>query len=171
MPWVAQEPEAVERKAARIRRWRAQFDAGEDFVFGMFDPDEKTVLGGIGLHRRIGAGAAEIGYWVHVDHVNQGYATEAAAALTRVGFQVERLVRIEIHTDPHNVRSAAIPRKLGFVHQVTVPGWIASPKAEPRDTMFWRMLRREFPSSPAAAYEAIEASDASGAPLRPRLKT
>ncbi|MHC4211310.1 MAG: GNAT family N-acetyltransferase, partial [Planctomycetota bacterium] len=152
MPWAAEEPETLRRKVrARLRRFRAWFDRGRDLVYGLFDPDEQQVLGGTGLHRRIGAGAGEIGYWIHVDHTGRGLATEAAAALTRVGFQTEKLARLEIHCDPANVPSAAIPRKLGFAHQVTVPAWVTSPKEPPRDTMFWVLSAEGFPGSAAAS--------------------
>ncbi|MHC4129534.1 MAG: GNAT family N-acetyltransferase [Planctomycetota bacterium] len=145
----------------RLRRFRAWFEQGQDLVYGLFDPDEQRVLGGTGLHRRIGAGAGEIGYWIHVDHTNRGLATEAAAALTRVGFQTEKLARLEIHCDPANVPSAAIPRKLGFAHQVTVPAWAPSPKQSPRDTMFWALSAEGFPGSAAASAE-LEAFGAAG---------
>ncbi|MHC4709408.1 MAG: GNAT family N-acetyltransferase [Planctomycetota bacterium] len=161
MPWVAQEPEPLSRKIRRLRRFRARFDAGRDFVWGLFDCDEKRCLGGIGLHRRIGAGAGEIGYWVHADHTGRGLGTEAAAAVTRVGFQFERLRRVEIQCEPDNAPSAAIPRKLGYVHQVTVPGRVNTSKGSPRDTMFWVLSAEQFPDSPAATVE-IEAFGAAG---------
>jgi RimJ/RimL family protein N-acetyltransferase len=151
MPWVAQEPEPLSRKIRRLRRFRARFDAGRDFVWGLFDCDEKRCLGGIGLHRRIGAGAGEIGYWVHADHTGRGLGT--AAAVTRVGFQFERLRRVEIQCEPDNAPSAAIPRKLGYVHQVTVPGRANTSKGNPRDTMFWVLSAEQFPDSPAATVE------------------
>jgi RimJ/RimL family protein N-acetyltransferase len=161
MPWARREPEGLRRKARRLRRFRARFEQGTELIYGMFDRDEARVIGGIGLHRRIGQGAGEIGYWVHRDHTNRGLATDATAAVTRVGFEIEKLARIEIHCDPANAPSAAIPRKLGYSHQVTVPACVFSPTEAPRDTMFWVLLREGFPLSPAAA-AAIEAFDASG---------
>jgi RimJ/RimL family protein N-acetyltransferase len=161
MPWVESEPEPLARKVRRLRRFRARFEQGGDLVWGMFDPDESQVLGGVGLHRRIGAGAGEIGYWVHVDHAGRGLGTEAAAAVTRIGFEIDKLRRLEIHCDPTNAPSAAIPRKLGYAHQVTVPGWLNSPKSPPRDTMLWAMPAAAYPDSPAAS-AAIEAFDDAG---------
>jgi RimJ/RimL family protein N-acetyltransferase len=164
MPWAAAEPEPLRRKVRRLRRMRANFDQGRDFIWGIFDPGERCVIGGCGLHRRIGAGAAEIGYWIHVDHAGQGLGTEAAAALTCVGFEVQKLRRIEIHCDPANAASAAIPCKLGYDHQVTVRDWTAAPDMPPRDTMFWTLLAGAYPGTPAAA-AAVEAFGADGAPL------
>ena len=164
LPWVVHEPQPLDRKVALLRSFRRRFEAGEDFIYGLFTPDEKTVVGGAGLHRRIGAGAIEIGYWVHVDHVGQGLATEASAALARVGFGPMGLQRIEIHCEPANAASSAVAAKLGFVHEVTIPGCVTSPTMDPRDMMIWSMGRDDFKTSPAAAVE-IEALDHEGLPL------
>jgi RimJ/RimL family protein N-acetyltransferase len=150
MPWAHHEPEPMERRTARLRRFRRRFEAGDDFTYGIFDHDEKSVLGGAGLHRRIGAGAIEIGYWIHVDHVGQGLATEAAAALTRVGFCVLGLGRIEIHCEVANAVSAAVPARLGYTHQVTIPGQVTTAATAPRDMMVWTMRRDEFDVSNAS---------------------
>ncbi len=68
MPWAHNEPETVQTYVDRTRRWRGMFDLGQDFVFGIFDRSEKIVLGGTGLHTRVGESAREIGYWIHKDH-------------------------------------------------------------------------------------------------------
>ena len=164
MPWAAHEPQPLDRKVALLRRFRRRFEAGEDFTYGLFAPDERTVVGGAGLHRRVGAGAIEIGYWVHVDHVRQGLATEASAALTRVGFGPLALQRIEIHCEPANAASCLVAARLGFVHDVTIPGCVTSPTMNPRDMMIWTMRHEDFKASPAAAIE-IEALDHEGVRL------
>lgn len=161
MPWAAQEPESIEAKAARLRRMRGQFDLGIDYVYGVFDRDERSVLGGTGLHTRAGEGAREIGYWIHVAHAGKGLATELVAALTRVAFEVDAVRRVEIHCAPENARSAAVPRKLGYVHEATLRARAVRSDGTPRDTMIWTLLDGEYPSSPAARSGA-EAYDALG---------
>ncbi len=111
MPWARLEPEPVAAKVARLRKMRGQFDLEIDYVYGVFDRDERAVLGGTGLHLRVGEHAREIGYWVHAEHVGKGLATEMTAALTRVAFEVDRVQRVEVHCDPDNVRSSAVPRR------------------------------------------------------------
>ena len=162
--WAQHEPEDLHRKIERLRRCRGEFDLSQDFAYGMFDRDEIQVLGATGLHPRVGAGVREIGYWVHKDHINQGLATEATAALTKVGFLIERVARIEIHCDPNNVRSAAVPRKLGFCHEATLRHRSRTPDGQPCDTMVWTLLAHEYHTSLAAAAE-IEAFDVMGRPL------
>jgi RimJ/RimL family protein N-acetyltransferase len=164
MVWAQYEPTDLHRKIEHLRRSRGAFDLGEDFPYGIFNREETRVLGSTGLHTRVGAGAREIGYWIHQDYINQGLATEATAALTKVAFAIDQVTRIEIHCDPNNVRSSAVPRKLGFCHEATLRQRIRTPDGQPRDTMIWTLLANEYPTSPAAAAE-IEAFDVIGRSL------
>jgi RimJ/RimL family protein N-acetyltransferase len=164
MPWAHQEPESLQTKVNRLRGFRAEFDLGTNFVYAIFDPDERQVIGGTGLHPRVGPGALEIGYWIHVNQIGKGYATEAAGALTRVAFEVEGVRRVEIHCDPANEKSAAVPRKLGFTHEATLRARSLTPEGEERDTMIWSMLAAEFRATPVA-HASVEAYDAMGCRL------
>jgi RimJ/RimL family protein N-acetyltransferase len=93
---------------------------------------------------------------VRADRINQGIAAEASAALTRVVFEVDKLDRVEIHCDAENVRSAAVPRKLGFTHEATLRRRKVAGKV--RDTLIWTLLAEDYPASQAAQV-AIEAFD------------
>jgi len=150
MPWVHNEPEDLQTKIDRLRRFRGLFDLGQDFVYGIFDVNESHVLGGTGLHTRAGAGAREIGYWIHKNYLNQGFATEASAALVKVAFELEHVDRVEIHCDPENVRSATVPRKLGFTHEGTLRRRTPFLDEPRRDVMIWSLLADEYANSPAA---------------------
>ncbi|MGD9001766.1 MAG: GNAT family protein [Anaerolineae bacterium] len=161
MPWANDQPEDLQTMIERLRRWRGKFDLGRDFVYGVFSLDERKVLGGSGLHTRVGERAREIGYWIHVDHINQGLATEVAAALTKVAFEIDAVLRVEIHCGPRNLRSAAVPEKLGFVHEATLRQRVRDAQGEPRDTMIWTLLADEYTASVASKAE-IEAFDAVG---------
>jgi len=154
MPWARGEPTDLEGAIALIRRWRGAFDLGQDFVYGVFSADEREVWGGSGLHTRAGKGAREIGYWIHVDQINRGLATELAGALTRVGFEVDGLRRVEIHCVLQNVRSAAVARKLGYVHEGTLRARVPHGEGKYRHKMVWTLLEDEYPDSPAASTEA-----------------
>jgi RimJ/RimL family protein N-acetyltransferase len=140
--------------------FRGNFDLDTDYVYGIFDSHEKSVLGGTGLHTRRGEGAREIGYWIHKDFVNRGLGTEASAALVKVAFEVDKVERVEIHCDPRNLRSAAIPRKLGFTHVATLP-WSGDALNERDEEMVWMLFADTYPASPAAE-TAIEAYDVMG---------
>ncbi len=161
MPWAENEPQELDKKIDGLRRFRGKFDLGQDFVYGIFNRDESQVVGGTGLHTRAGEGAREIGYWIHANWINQGLATQVSAALTRVAFEIDRVSRIEIHCDPANVRSAAVPRKLGYTHEATLRQRLPQSNGALRDTMIWTLLASEYPSSPSAQAR-IEAFDAIG---------
>jgi len=166
MPWAHNEPEDIQKKIERLRSFRGQFDLGQDFVYAIFNRDETQVLGGSGLHTRVGESAREIGYWIHGDHINQGLATEAAAALTRAAFEIDSVNRLDIHCDPRNTRSAAVPRKLGYTHEATLRNRTPFRDGEFVDTMIWTLFADEYPSSPAASTE-IEAFDVIGRRILP----
>ena len=160
MPWVKSEPEELRVKIERLRVFRADFDLSKNFVYGVFDPYESELLGGTGLHPRVGSNAFEIGYWINVNHVNKGYATEISAALTKVAFEIEHVNRVEIHCEPNNVRSVAIPKKLGYVYEATLRNRTENIEGELIDSMIWSIVKEEYLKSPAAkakivAYDAF----------------
>ncbi len=161
MPWAMNEPEDILSKAERLRRFRGDFDLDRDFVYGIFDREETRVLGGAGLHPRIGEGSLEIGYWIHKDRINQGLATEAAAALTKTAFELHKVPRVEIHCDPRNTPSSRVPEKLGYRHEATLRQRALTPSGLPRDSMIWTLLTEEYPASPSAVSE-MEAFDVMG---------
>jgi RimJ/RimL family protein N-acetyltransferase len=161
MAWAEDEAESLQAKIQRLRRFRGSFDLDEDFTYGVFSRDEKQVLGASGLHTRAGERAREIGYWIHAEHINQGLAAEVAAVLTRVAFEVDKVARVEIHCDPRNVWSAAVPRKLGFVHEATLRQRTTCSDGERRDSMIWTLLAEEYETSRLKRAE-IEAYDVIG---------
>jgi RimJ/RimL family protein N-acetyltransferase len=163
MPWIDREPQSLDEKVALLRKWRGQFDLDEDHPYGVFDRDDSTVLGAAGLHPRLDGNAREIGYWIHVAHVGRGLATEAAGALTRVGFELVGLDRVEIHCGPANPRSARIAEKLGYKHEATLRARMIL-RGQPRDTMIWSLFADEYKGSPAAKLK-LRAFDCAGRSL------
>lgn len=119
MPWAG--PEAAEpvHQRARIAGAMRNWDAGTEFVYTVFLPGlqpaaDGAVVGTFGLHRRIGPGGIEMGYWMHAAHCRKGFATAAARALTGAALALPDVRLVEIHCDEANAASAAIPRKLGY---------------------------------------------------------
>jgi RimJ/RimL family protein N-acetyltransferase len=162
MPWTEGEPTGLDAKVELLRLFRGHFDLGHDFPYGIWSPDESRVLGGSGLHPRVGDGALEIGYWIHVDAIGRGLATEVAGALTRAAFEHARVDRVEIRIDPVNQRSKRVPLALGFVEEATLRRRLpAKTGGEPRDVVVYTMLASELPASPAARVE-YRAFDAAG---------
>ena len=161
MPWANDEPVSLQAMTKRLRQFRASFDMDKDYVYAIFNQDETQVLGGSGLHTRLGENVREIGYWIHVDHINQGYATEASAALSKVAFEIEGMDRVEIHCSPENPASASVPRKIGFVHEATLRRRGPILNGQPVDEMIWSMHADEYPGSMPSNTQIL-AFDASG---------
>ena len=161
LPWVQQEPKAPEARVGLIRMFRGQFDLGLDYAFGIFDREEKELLGSTGLHTRIGKNAREIGYWIGVDHIGKGYATEAVGALIRTAFDIEGLTRIEIRCAPDNIRSQHVPEKLGFRMEGIIK---RSLNDNIVDTMIWSLEKKDYEQSPIR-YKLLEAFDMMGRPI------
>ncbi len=161
MPWAKNEPTTLEEKAALMRNWRAEFDLDTDYTYGIFSPDEKEVWGGTGLHRRLAGNALEIGYWIRADLINRGLATEITAALTKAAFAVNKVDRVEIHCDPTNVRSAAIPRKLGFTQEAVLRRRATATDGSPRDVAIWTLFLDQLANTPVAAAQ-VRAFDVLG---------
>ena len=166
MPWARNEPQTLDEKVELLRSFRAQFDADENYPYGVFSADESRQLGGAGLHPRGGEGSLEIGYFIRADSIGQGLATEVTAVLTRAGIEKCGLVRMDVQVEPENERSIRIPRKLGFTEEATLRRRL-EPKEEGgprRDAILFTMLAEELPGSPCMAYEYV-AYDALGREL------
>lgn len=163
MPWAWNDPKPLADTVALLRRFRGQFDLGQDFVYGIFDRDEHEVVGGSGFHLRVGEDAFEIGYWIRASRAGRGLATEATAALTKVGFDVCGVDRIEIRVEPGNEPSIAVPRKLGYREEARLRRRLEPHPGEPgrRDAIVFTLFSDEYPSTPSAEAR-IEAWDALG---------
>jgi RimJ/RimL family protein N-acetyltransferase len=162
MPW-AQEPASLDETIALLRRFRGRFDLDDEAIYGIFVPDGSEIVGGAGLHPRVAPGGLEIGYWIRSSRTGAGLATEAAAVLTRVAIELCGMDRVEIHVDPANAASLAIPRKLGYREEATLRRRLppVDPSGSPRDDVIFSLLAEELPASPAAR-AAFEAFDAAG---------
>jgi RimJ/RimL family protein N-acetyltransferase len=139
MPWAMDEPKSLEETVTRIRNDQERFASGSDFTFAILDAGESRILGACGLHRRIGEGGLEIGYWIRADEINQGLATEASRALTSTALLLPGIDRVQIHCDPENVASARVPEKLGFRMIERRRADKETSSGAPRDTLVFEM--------------------------------
>jgi len=120
MPWALRRP-TVEESEEFVRRAHVKFLEREDLMFLMLEKGGATVVGACGLHRMDWTVPSfEIGYWCRARFQSNGYATEAAGALADFAVRELSARRLVIKCDAENVRSAAIPRRIGFVHEATL---------------------------------------------------
>ena len=111
-PTRAESDDMVDRYSAEMARegwglWAVEVGGGAPFV------------GMVGLHRVSSAlpcaPAVEVGWRLHPDHWGHGYATEAAAASLRFGFDHGGLDEIVAFTTTLNTRSQAVMERIGMV--------------------------------------------------------
>ena len=113
MPWIKFEPQTVAQREDLITSWNESWEKRTEFVMGVFLGGR--VVGGTGLHLRGDANTVDIGYWVHVDYIGRGIATQVSRALTETAFALwAEIDTVEIHHDQANEASAAVPQRLNF---------------------------------------------------------
>lgn len=59
----------------------------------------------------------EIGYWIDKDEEGKGIITRACRLLITYAFEELEMNRVEIHCSAENLRSAAVPERLGFTKE------------------------------------------------------
>jgi RimJ/RimL family protein N-acetyltransferase len=88
------------------------------WAVGVAGDDGAPFVGMVGLHRMNAAlpcaPAVEVGWRLHPDHWNHGYATEAAAASLDYGFGPAGLEEILAITTTLNTRSQAVMERIGM---------------------------------------------------------
>ena len=82
-----------------------------------FAIDDGELVGGIGLRVQPEFERAEIGYWIGKPFWGRGYATEAAGAMIRYGFEELKLHRIYAGYFSRNEQSARVLIKIGMKYE------------------------------------------------------
>ncbi|KIL41542.1 GCN5 family acetyltransferase [Gordoniibacillus kamchatkensis] len=113
-----------------------------DYELALTLRESGRLIGGCGIHVSEPE-QGEIGYCIDRAHWRQGYASEAAAALLRFGFEELGLHRIYATCRPGNIGSAAVMKKIGMTyeghmreHMRHKGGW--------HDSYQYSILRREY---------------------------
>lgn len=114
IPWATGEDVDPTWVVEQLERMSREFDEDRHWSWAITQPGQLGILGGCGLHDRIGAGGLEVGYWLDRDQLGQGLATEAAGALVELALADPGVDRVEMHVDERNHPSVRIPQRLGF---------------------------------------------------------
>jgi len=143
MAWAREAPASADEQASFLRHVEHGWGERTDFGYAVTLPGGEPI-GGMGLHIRAGAGTLEIGYWIAAAHTGRGHATACARVLTDAAFALPGVERVEIRCDEANVRSAAVPRRLGF-RLVEIVSRDAVAPAETGRGMIWVAERGDWP--------------------------
>ena len=130
-PWIPARvatPAPLPLLAARLAGFGNDFATAKEWRYGLFAPDETTVLGEAGIYPRAASGRVayadathvELGYWLRADETGKGLVTEATKSLLDIVAKLEHVSHVEIRCDARNAPSAAIPKRLGFTLASTV---------------------------------------------------
>lgn len=151
LPWLpfVTRYETIDDAREFINRMRAAWLLREDFNAGLWDSATGDFVGAIGLHPRDwNVPVFEIGYWLRADMTGRGYITEAVKLLADYAFAAYDAKRVFIQCDARNERSAAVPRRLGFVHEATLRNTAIAYDGALRSTLIFA-LTPEDPRWPA----------------------
>jgi ribosomal-protein-serine acetyltransferase len=151
LPWAA--GQTLRSTGEFIRSARRQGD--EDVALEAAIVQDGAIVGTIGLSRVIHAhGFANLGYWLASDAQGRGTVTLAAAAMIEWALRGPwQLHRIEVRAGVENVRSRAVPERLGFTFEGVSRGaerigdrWL--------DHAVYGLLADEWAGYPAPGYLA-----------------
>lgn len=114
LPWATPRSADGDAQLDFARAAELSWTAGTEHLYLLRASVDGPVLGSFGLHRRLGPGVIEIGYWLHPAATGRGYARAATRALVDVAHALPGLERVEVHVDEANVRSSAVARAAGL---------------------------------------------------------
>ncbi|GAA2846462.1 N-acetyltransferase [Actinoplanes cyaneus] len=115
VPFEPMTPEVIADRLATYWAATALTDEGQSLTLGVEVAQTGRLAGDVTLfwHSRQHRGG-EIGYVMNPGFAGQGYATEAARAMLRLGFETLGLHRIIGRIDERNEPSARVLRRLGM---------------------------------------------------------
>lgn len=97
-----------------LSAFEAECRRGRAAVFAITLNDGAELCGSVGLHIEAAHARAELGFWIGVPYWGRGYATEAARAVVKYGFETLKLHRIYASHFKDNLASRRVLLKLGM---------------------------------------------------------
>lgn len=105
-----------------IATHQERFESGDLVNFAIVLKQGNRLIGAIGLNITPAHSRAELGYWIGKEYWGKGYATEAAAAVLRYGFDVLGLHRIFARHLTRNPASGRVMQKIGMQYEGRMRG-------------------------------------------------
>ncbi len=139
-PWMdfARLTQTEEEVEANIRASYISFLKRDDLRLLVFEKNTGEFVASSGLHRiDWSVPKFEIGYWIDTRHSGKGFMTEAVQGIVDFAFNELKARRIEIRCDPLNVKSRAIPERLGFILEGILRNNVLDPAGNLRDTCLY----------------------------------
>ena len=114
LPADATEAEAADWTARQQGRWAE----GAGFSFAVAEAATGRAVGSVGLWlRQLPEGRATAGYAIAPSARGRGLATAALVAVTRFGWTIPQLHRVELHIEPWNAASVRTAERAGYLRE------------------------------------------------------
>ncbi|GGG53639.1 GNAT family N-acetyltransferase [Paenibacillus radicis (ex Gao et al. 2016)] len=142
LPFMQKEQNEFDTEA-NIREAHVKFLAREDLRLLIFMKETGQLVGSSGLHNpNWDIPKFEIGYWLDTRHSGNGIMTEAVEGIVSFAFNELDARRLEIRCDSLNVKSRAIPERLGFTLEGILKNEdLSVDGSELRDTCIYAVIR------------------------------
>lgn len=120
MPWAVNVPSEEEYEAL-VRQWHLDYLGRTELKMLLFEKESGHYIGSSGLHGiEWKVPQFEIGYWARTSCVGRGFITESTKAITDFAFEQLGAERVQIRVDTQNLKSVAIPKRLGYTLEGTL---------------------------------------------------
>jgi ribosomal-protein-alanine N-acetyltransferase len=127
----------------RFERWRKRGFA----QLGVFEKENENLIGYCGLQYFDNTPEVEIYYGFFKNAWGKGFATEAAKAMLRFGFEETNLDKIVAGTHPDNVASQKVLQKIGLKKHEGLRRFYNI------DSVYFSILREDYKPDDADEYE------------------
>ena len=142
LPWV-DKMRTLQDEITYIQMTQEAWAKRTFFDFGIYRLSDSKHMGNCGVHNIAWEhNRCELGYWILEKFEGKGYVREAVSILESTLFGLG-MNRIEIRCSSRNVRSASIPKRLGYCQE----GALAQEMMENgkyRDTLIFAKLKSEY---------------------------
>ena len=125
------------------------YEDGSGMVFGIRDKSSRSFMGGMGLKIQRRFDRAEMGYWLGRKFWNNGYATEAASAVIKYGFEELGLNKIYATHVVDNPASGKVMINNGMIKEAELKQHVKK-NGEYLDLIQYRITRVEYEQRPKA---------------------
>ncbi len=128
---------------AYLARQHERVSSGAGFSFAIADAANDEAVGQIGLWTHdYRHGRASIGYWVAPRHRRNGHATLALEVISRWGFSLDGIARLELYVEPWNEGSWKAAERVGYQREGLLRSWQAVGE-ERRDMYMYSLLKAD----------------------------
>ncbi len=135
---------------AEARAWlklqRQEFEQGRGHTFAIVRKEDDRLVGAIDIRPDQRHRKAEMGYWIGKPYWGRGYATEAARAILRYGFETLGMNRIYATHFAENPASGRVMQKIGM-SQEGVMRQFTFKDGRFQDHVLYAILREEWESA------------------------